>query len=451
MVASSMGDTIVDAILERARDLKQALIEFVLEAEGELAAALESYSAAHLRGQQPDINQRNLWLDTFLTEGKVGDKTPLDLFAEDRAELSNSDRALLLSWHHSFIGLFEIKQVLEDGFELMNWLTAKHYTVKPNNEATKQEMSRFRPGDVLLTRIAPVTQTEWMFSGPCIPMGRLGKPKLAVAIGNFKHHYKHALYSDAPELLEESWRSVEQYHQDFLDFFGSDEVTMSGYELSKKIAEMQEKVTQQRLADAGIDDSKSLAEIAAEAGVDSDEMELVAEAAGADAKAVAKVLESKQAMKMVMPKVELPAELKKAEKVTVLAHPRWGQMFLPTYYRFESLLITDDPSGADNADKLVRHYLESPEINAYVWYRLAEKYPVQLEKLLQTVLQRPDFQLGQDLPSLLQEFNKPIEPDLPEVASVPIHLHNLFQEALAEVGQSRTKGKGKKKSDKGFQ
>lgn len=441
----------MDAILERARDLKQALIEFVLEAEGELAAALESYSAAHLRGQQPDINQRNLWLDTFLTEGKVGDKTPLDLFAEDRAELSNSDRALLLSWHHSFIGLFEIKQILEDGFELMNWLTAKHYTVKPNNEATKQEMSRFRPGDVLLTRIAPVTQTEWMFSGPCIPMGRLGKPKLAVAIGNFKQNYKHALYSDAPELLEESWRSVEQYHQDFLDFFGSDEVTMSGYELSKKIAEMQEKVTQQRLADAGIDDSKSLAEIAAEAGVDSDEMELVAEAAGADAKAVAKVLESKQAMKMVMPKVELPAELKKAEKVTVLAHPRWGQMFLPTYYRFESLLITDDPSGADNADKLVRHYLESPEINAYVWYRLAEKYPVQLEKLLQTVLQRPDFQLGQDLPSLLQEFNKPIEPDLPEVASVPIHLHNLFQEALAEVGQSRTKGKGKKKSDKGFQ
>jgi hypothetical protein len=446
-----MGDTTVDAILERARDLKQALVEFVLEAEGELAAALESYSAEHLRSQQPDINQRNLWLDTFLTEGEVGDKTPLDLFVAHQADLSKSDRALLLSWHRSFIGLFAIKQTLADGFELMNWLTAKHYVVKPNNEATKQEMSRFQPRDVLLTRIAPVTEMEWMFSGPCIPMGRLGKPKLAVAIGNFKQNYKHALYSDAPELLEQSWQSVEQYHQDFLEFFGSDEVTMSGYELSKKIAEMQEKVTQQRLADAGIDDSKSLAEIAAEAGVDSDEMELMAEAAGADAKAVAKVLESKQAMKMVMPKVELPAELKKAEKVTVLAHPHWGQMFLPTFHRFESLLLADNPSSADNADKLVRHYLESPEINAYVWYRLAEKYPTQLENLLQTVLQRPDFQLNQDLSGLLQEFNKPLEPDLPEVASVPVHLHDLFQEALAEVGQSRAKGKGKKKLGKGFQ
>src|SRR5688572_1128186 len=102
MVASSMGDTIVDAILERARDLKQALIEFVLEAEGDLASALESYSAEHLRGQQPDINQRNLWLDTFLTEGKVNDKTPLDLFVTDQSEWSESDRALLLSWHRSF-------------------------------------------------------------------------------------------------------------------------------------------------------------------------------------------------------------------------------------------------------------------------------------------------------------------------------------------------------------
>lgn len=441
----------MNAILERARDLKQALIEFVLEAEGKLAGALESYSAEHLRGQQPDINERNLWLDTFLTEGKVGDKTPLDLFVEDQTDLSDSDRALLLSWHRSFVGLFEIKQTFADGFELMNWLTAKHYVVEPNNEATKQEMSRFRPGDILLTRIAPVTETGWMFSGPCIPMGRLGKPKLAVAIGNFKQNYKYALYSDAPELLEQSWQSVEQYHQDFLDFFGSDEVTMSGYELGKKIAEMQEKVTQKRLADAGIDDSKSLAEIAAESGVDSAEMELVAEAAGADAKAVAKVMESKQAMKMVMPKVELPAELKKAEKVTVLAHPRWGQMFLPTYHRLESLLLADDSSKADNAEKLVRHYLESPEINTYVWYHLAEKYPKQLEKLLQTVLQRLEFQLDQDLPKLLQEFDKPLEPDLPEIASVPVHLHDLFQDALAEVGKSKAKDKGKKKSGKGFQ
>jgi hypothetical protein len=74
-----------------------------------------------------------------------------------------------------------------------------------------------------------------------------------------------------------------------------------------------------------------------------------------------------------------------------------------------------------------------------------------MEKLLKTVLQRPEFTIDRDLDALLQEYNKPIEPDLPEIASVPVHLHNLFQEALAEVNKSKSKGKGKKKIGAGFQ
>jgi hypothetical protein len=55
------------------------------------------------------------------------------------------------------------------------------------------------------------------------------------------------------------------------------------------------------------------------------------------------------------------------------------------------------------------------------------------------------------LDGLLQESQKPLKPELPEIASVPIHLHELFQEALAEVQKSKPKDKGKKKPKKGFQ
>jgi len=51
---------------------------------------------------------------------------------ESQPELSNSDR-LVSGWQRSFIGLFAVTQILPDGFELMNWLTAKHYIVKPSN------------------------------------------------------------------------------------------------------------------------------------------------------------------------------------------------------------------------------------------------------------------------------------------------------------------------------
>ncbi|WGV25856.1 hypothetical protein [Halotia branconii] len=439
----------MDAILERSHELKQALVDFVLDAEGELAQALETYAATQLRRGSGDSTQQDLIIDRFITEGKVGEQSPLELFLESHPNLTQSDRSLIDSWHHSFIGLFAITEILPDGFELMNWLTDKHYIVKPNNIQTLEAISRLKIGEILLTRISPVTDSYWMFSGPYTIMGKLGKPKLAVAIGNFKENYKNNLYSDAPELLEEAWESVVQYHQQFIEFFGSDEITLPGYQLNKKIAEFQELITEKRLADAGIDTSKSLAEMAKAAGVAEEEMEAAAKEAGADAKVVSQMLKNNS--KMVMPKVDLPAELKKAEQVTTFSHPRWGQMFLPTYTKMQTILSADDWQSVEGAEKLIRYYLEDKSINAFIWHRLAEQHPNQLEKILQTVLQRPEFSLASDLDPLLEEFNKPIKPELPDIASVPIHLHNLFQEAVTEVNKSKPKNKGQKKTAKGFQ
>jgi len=441
----------VDEILERSRELKQALVEFVLEAEGELAEALEAYAAEQSRRKRGDNVQQDLIIDTFLTEGKVGDKIPLDLFLASQPELSQSDRQLVSNWRRSFIGLFAVIQILPDGFELMNWLTAKHYIVKPNNTQMLNELTRFKEGEILLTRIAPVAETYWMFSGPYTLMGKLGKPKLAVAIGNFKESYKSDLYSDAPELLEQAWQSVEQYHHQFIDFFGSDEVTMPGYQLNKKIAEFQELLMQRRLAAAGIDDSKTLAEAAEESGIGEEEITAAAVEAGAGSKAVSQLFDSKNTPKMVMPKVDLPAELKKAEQVTAISHPCWGQIFLLTYSQFKTLLEADNWQSIEGSEKLIRYYLETSTINTFIWQRLAQQYPTQLEKVLQTVLERPDFKLDRDLNTLLQQYNKPIEPDLPEIASVPLHLHNLFQEAVAEVNKSKSKSKSTKKTGFGFQ
>jgi hypothetical protein len=444
----------VDAILERSRELKQALIEFVLDAEGDLATSLESYVAAKSRpqGNRHDATyEQNLLIDSFVSEGKVGDKTPLDLFLDSHPDLSEGDRTLVSSWQRSFIGLFAISQILPDGFELINWLTAKHYTVKPNDPLILEEMARLKEGDILQTRIAPVTDAYWMLSGPYMSMGRLGKPKLAVAIGNFKEHHKDALYSDAPDLLEQAWESVAEYHHQFLDFFGSDEVTLPGYQLNKKISELQELLTKRQLAAAGIDDSKSLSEIAEEAGVTEEELKAAAEEAGADSTAVSQLFDSSQGKtKMVTPKVELPADLKKAEQVTVFTHPRWGQMFLPTYTQFKTILESEDWQNNKDTNKVVRKYLEDPTINVFIWHKLGKAYPTQLEKVLQAFLERPDFKLDRDLDALLQEHKKPLEPELPEIASVPLHLHNLFQEALTEVNKSKSKGKKKEQTARGF-
>jgi hypothetical protein len=434
----------VNATLEQAQTLKQALVDFVLDAEGDLAEALETYAAEQAR--RKGISQ-DLIVDMFLTEGRVNDKTPIALFIEDQPDLSKADRQLLLGWEKTFTGLFAVEQVMPDGFELINWLTEKHYPVKPTSDRPATELARLKPGEIVLARISPLNETDWIFSGPLTLLGKLGKPKLAVAIGNFKDNHKQSLYGDAPDLLEEAWRSVEKYHVAFLDFFGGDEITLPGYQLNKQMGEFREVLSKRFLADAGIDDSKSLSELAAEAGIDEEEMAAAAEESGADAEAIAKVLASKGG-KMAAPQVQLPDELKKAEQVTVLAHPKWGQMFLPHHTQFKAILEAEDGQTHEAAGKLVRQYLQAPEANFFVWQQLAEQYPQQLEAVLQTVLERPDFQL-KDLPALLREHGKSTEPELPEIASVPIHLHNLFEAAMIEVNKS-SKSKGKKTKKSGF-
>ncbi|OKH34438.1 hypothetical protein NIES2101_38915 [Calothrix sp. HK-06] len=440
----------MDAILERTHQLKQDLIDFVMDAEGELAQALESYAAIQARRGSGDTVQRDMIIDGFITEGKVGDKAPLDIYLHE-TKLPQPDIDLLQNWRRSFIGLFTVSEVLPDGFELTNWLTEKRYIVKPDNQRMLQDLSRCTVGEILLSRISPVTDTYWSFSGPCSVMGKLGRPKLAVAIGKFKDNHRNHLYSDAPDLLEEAWLSVEKYHQQFVDFFGSDEVTMPGYQLSKKMTEFQEILTQNQLEQAGVDTSKSLTEMAESAGVDEDEIKAAATELGADSSVVSQLFDAKNTTgKMVAPKVELPPDLKKAEQLTAISHPRWGQMLLPTYAKMKSILITaDDWQSIEGAEKLVRFYLEDKTINAFIWRRLAKEYPTQLEKILQTILGRPDFNLQSDLDTLLESNHKLLKPELPEIASVPLHLHNLFTEAVTEVSKSKSKTK-KPAAKKGF-
>ncbi len=455
----------MESSLKRAADLKQALLDFVLDADGELATALESFSADQLSGaQQQGMNSRDLVIHRFLTESMVGTSTPIDLFLQhqESLELSDSDRALILSWKSSFVGLFAITHILEDGVDVRNWMTDKLYTVKSSNPDELTKLSRLKAGEMLLTQIAPFQAETWMFFSSYISLGKLGKPKLAIAIGNFKKAHKKYLYGDAPELLEEAWKSVEKYHDEFVEFFGADEVMLSGYHLSKKLKEFQDIALQKRLESLSIDPDQSLSDLADEAGLSEVEIATAAADAGIDAKAVTEVLNNPGKAKMAAPQVELPAHLKNAEQVTVMTHPRWGQLFLANHAQLKAQLAqlnetneadeeaNVDPSGQAIAAKLVRRYLDDPEINTFVWHQLAQQYPAPLERLIREVCDRPDFVLSTDLDLLLAESHKPLSPELPEIASVPMHLHNLFQEAVLEVHKDKPKSKAPAKQSFGF-
>ena len=430
--------------LERALKLKEDLIDFVYDASGAIAVALETYAAEKGKKNSYGIKQKNLTVDLFLTQGQVGDKTSVELFLEQR-DLAKADRSLVEQWQRNFIGLFEIEAIEEDYYQLKNWLTAKIYKVLGHSKMSDKETSRWQPGEIILTIIAPIDDRQWFFFSDRIVKGRLSQPKLAVAVGEFRDNYPESLYADASELLAQAWSSVAVYHQEFTDFFGSDRITLPGYKLNQKIGELQQIVSQKKLAEAGIDDSKSFTELLAESGQSEAEFTEVATDLGADAETVANIMQNKN-KSMVTPKVDLPPEIKQAESVTVFSDPKWGQMFLPTYEKFTALLASENPDP-QSSQLLLRKYLEQPEANYYVWQQLKQEYPLALEKLLGNYLEQPNFNLD-DLDRLLLKYDKSSSPELPAIASVPLHLNNLFEAAVAQV--QKTKSKSKKKKKKGF-
>ena len=438
--------------IETAIQLKQKLVDFVYDSEGYLAIALETYAAQKATRNSYGIKQQNLNVDLFVSDGKVGDRTPIDLFLEENSDLDPEEVRVIRQWNDNFIGLFEVKSIQGDRFEMMNWLTAKTYKVRSHSGISDKEKSRWQPGEIILTILAPLDDTEWFFFSDRVIKGRLSQPKLAVAVGEFRDNYPDFLYADAPEKLEQAWESVAVYHREFVNYFGDDNLTLPGYKLNQKIGELQQQMSDKKLAEAGLDSDKSLSEILSESGTDEAEFSETAADLGVDTQTVDKIIANKDKLSMVTPKVDLPPEIKQAENVTVFSHPKWGQMFLPNFNNFTDLLAASDWNNPEVKTKglaLANKYLEQSEANYYVWQQLKQKYPEALTTLLQEYTEKNDFNLDENLNDLLLKYNKISTPELPVIASVPLHLNNLFESAVAQVQKNKSKGK-KKKKQKGF-
>lgn len=425
---------------------KIAFRDFVLDAEGELAIALEGFTAEQLkRWSKPvlsGLNRTDLAVDMFLSEGKIAEQRVIDRFLQLNPAFSSD----LGEGARSFSGLFVVRSLADGRYEVMNWLTEKIYCVWADSAQPSEIIDRLSPGEIVLARLWPLSKSDWIFSGPLTLLGKLGKPKLAVAIGNFKQWFPHQLYGDAPELKEAAWVSVKQQYDDFLTFFGSSPITLSGHELNKKLKVYQAQTTEKQLSEAGLDSNQSLREMAENAGISEEEVAEAIATIGEENSVAQKIFQSNQSLKMVMPEVSLPDELRKAEAVTVFSHPRWGQSFLKEYSRLIEKLaqadqaddLLDVPSNNDTEllDRLVLKHLEDAQVNAYVWEQLAEGYGSSLERSLRRILHQPTLNIEQDLPQVLAQYGRPSTPELPETASVPIHLHNLFQEAMLSVSKS---------------
>ncbi len=442
--------------LAQAKVLKQHLLEFVFGADGALAEALERWSAKQsAQLSQSQFQQGGVLtdfvVDSFITQSKQGQ--PIAEFLQQHPDLSPEEQQLLQSWERSFLGLFEIDEKTPEGYLLLrNWLTAQSYRVYPNGSESPDLLKRMQPRGILMSRISPLDSEHWFLSGPNLFLGALGKPKLAMAVGNFKRYHPDSLYEDAPELLEEAWRSVVQHYRDFVDYFGSDRLTLPGPKLSQQLTAFQDALAQQKMDQAGVDEQTSIQELAQKSGTNLSAVEEAAENVGANLKTVSSVLQSQGKPRMAPIELEVPEHLRRAEQVTLLVHPEWGQAFLDNYAQIQSLLTELPVAVGDRQTELTQMLhalLSKSELSPYVWYHFAQEMPQNFSAAFAILLQQPNWQ-STELPQVLESFGHRAEPVLPEVANLPVHLNELFQTAMLDLTKGRAKNKKQAKKKQGF-
>jgi hypothetical protein len=116
-------------------------------------------------------------------------------------------------------------------------------------------------------------------------------------------------------------------------------------------------------------------------------------------------------------------------------------MFLADYSQLQTLLTPVATKYPPEDLNFIRKCLADPAMNAFVWRRLAIQFPQQLQTAIGLIFELPNFNVSTDLDSILSKFNKYLAPDLPDLASVPIHLHELFQAAVRDVSKDKVKPK----------
>jgi hypothetical protein len=265
-------------------------------------------------------------------------------------------------------GIFTVQKRDADALLVDNLIDELMYRVR--SPRGRSAFAQLAGGSFLVARLVPIDD-EWLISGahtvmPWISASVAYRLAAELAVGN------PALVFRNPANLTRAWKMQEDDRSHFIDHFGADLVILAGAELDERMRTY----THYQIHEVKDQEGKTVAERATHAygGVPEP------------------------------PDPDLPDGITEAETVGVLFDEIDGLTFLPDYrvveQAFSDLEALADPRVRD----VVRSYFDDPGISPRVLARLADADPERASRVVQEVLDRPQFAWAQDGEALLHEL-----------------------------------------------
>lgn len=362
---SSVSRSASSAIqFDRAERLKIELVEFATT--GDLKNEFELQHKLFFEAAEPDDEHENesvldwFLFDWFDTDGEGAIVRYLDA----RPDLDEDDREILLDWLDSINSVFEIRSTSKNSLQLCDLDSGDVYTVK-----TRQDNTPFKRGQFIIARLLPLAD-DLIFSGLQFLM-----PDRESALAWLEMRRAFDAF-DSPEAVESAQR--EQVAA-FCELFGCDELTVASSKLNSTLERFQRYlITERRDPETGMTPAERFRK---ELGQD-----------------------------LTVPDLPpLPEPVVGAGEVTILCDDFDGIVLLPDFSRFKRVFETDEPDrqGSDWRE-LVWTYIKNPDIPIVAFERVAEKFPLRVEKVLRSLIGDKDFSL-EHLYAVLLHYKQPVD------------------------------------------
>lgn len=369
--------------LERIGDIKGALIGFALNPgfNEDFNIAKSQYYKELIDIEDIEEWKKILFMDWYTLEwqSELGDTFPA-MFVDAYGDLMSKDvREMILGWSGVIESIFEIKTKRSGAYYMKNLINEREYVVYPT--ASMADTSLFEIGDFLNARITPVGDFH-VFSGVAVKMPCDGSDQERRAIYQLaietQTRYLGKAFEDNEEKLKKSADMLQKDYDEFVSYFGSDELIGSGREMAQKHQDFLRYITFEK------GDQKT--------GLSKAEQ-----------------YERKEGKTYKLPTTNYPETLLSHPDVGMLYDPLEGIHFLEGYGLFVDVFRNFDAYGGwikmRKVKEIIMGYLESDSISDLPFRKMVGRFPDNFVLVIRHVLKWKEFSV--DMVDDLMRYYKP--------------------------------------------
>lgn len=157
----------------------------------------------------------------YIFERNLDNKNILQLFIENTKDIDASTKKIIDALMESISSIFEVKKVLQNGFELNNIINEKNYGV-----VSLVKMTAFRgigAGQYVVARIFKFEDAYYLLEISGVLPSSRRDDALRYSVAKIIQN-PELVYFDNPEKQKEIEENIKEIYDKFIEFFGTDEI-----------------------------------------------------------------------------------------------------------------------------------------------------------------------------------------------------------------------------------